>query len=309
MEGIQAGSLKRSLEARIPELSFRDDHFAENLAIDIALSLDGKATQIHDVGMKPGNHLTYKNGHIIRTAGDKLRWTGITIENGISKYDFVADFTVRGGKLNVEYFQLNLFALGVKVLPTDDATDYLNEYMEESNDWHVGYMVSSGQKDKFHPSNVLLIPDEGDDAAVKRLEVVPVSPALLKFLRQTEDRRLEPLTARRGETIHGIMWLKNEQTDQQFYPMILYHKLRVQKPTRLAGYAERVLWANFCDCHEPGSVDIAQCVDDLREDSEAVFVAYTEDVVLHFFHRLTADEGDASYGKSLDQEPAVVLPN
>jgi hypothetical protein len=89
------------------------------------------------------------------TAGDSLRWDGITVEDEISKYDFLADLTIRDGRLIVNRFQLNTFALGVKLLSARDATDYLNEYMEEGNDWHIGYTILKTYSDKFHPSNAI----------------------------------------------------------------------------------------------------------------------------------------------------------
>ena len=304
-------NLTQSLKARIPEL-FDKESLVDNVAVSVPVSLDGETTQICDVGIEVGrDHFMYDNGHVLCTAGDKLRWAGITVEERRSKYDFVADLTMRDGRLTVKRFQLNTFALGVKVLSENDAEDYLNEYMEEGNDWHHGYTISKDYSDKFHPSNAIQILDEGDPASARRLKVIYVpTPPMPKYLRQTEDSRLEQFSTTRGATIHGILWVKNARTEQQFYPMFVYHNLRVQKPTEFAGTATRVLCATFCDCHEPGGVNLAHSVDELREVSnqEAVFIAYSEDVVLHFFHKMTLDEHE-TYGKALDREPKIVLPN
>ena len=132
-----------------------------------------------------------------------------------------------------------------------------------------------------------------------------------KFLRQTDDDRLEEFSTKKGATIHGILWVKNARTEHQFYPMFIYHKLRVQTPKEFAGLVDRVLCATFCGCHEPGGVNIASSIDDLREEPNqaAIFIAYPEDVVLHFFHKMTVDEPNNTYGKPLAQEPKMVLPN
>ena len=303
----------QSLQARVPSLFF-EGRLADNVAVSVPMSLDGERTGIFDAGIDVGrDHYTYVNGHVLRTAGDRLRWAAITVEDGMSKYDFVADLTIQNGSLTVNSFQLNTYALGVKLLTADEAADYLNEYMREDNDWHAGYTTANAHNDKFHPLNDLQIPDEHDAASVKRIKVtrVPINvpTAKAKFLRQTEDKRLEEFSTKRGATIHGILWAKNTRTGHKFYPMFICHKLRVQTPKQMAGLAGRVLCAAFCDCHEPGGVNLADSIDELRQgpNAEAVFIVYPEDVVLHFFHKMTADERHV-YGKALDQEPMIVLP-
>lgn len=135
------------LKARIPEL-FLDKLLADNVFVSIPVSLDGRTTQIRDVGVDIDDHFMYVNGHVLCTTGDRLRWCGITVENGTSKYDFVADLTISNGTLRVDHFQLNTFVLGVKVLSATDAADYLHEYMKEDNDWHTGYTISNGNNEQ-----------------------------------------------------------------------------------------------------------------------------------------------------------------
>ena len=90
-------------------------------------------------------------------------------------------------------------------------------------------------------------------ASARRLKVVQVTAMMPKFLRQTDDDGLEEFSTKKGATIHGILWVKNARTEHQFYPMFIYHKLRVQTPKEFAGLAGRVLCATFCG-YRPRSV-------------------------------------------------------
>ena len=135
-------------------------------------------------------------------------------------------------------------------------------------------------------------------------------PSLPKFFRQTDaGSRLEQFSTEKDATIHGILWVKCASTEHLFYPMFIYHNLHIETPEEFAGLADRVLCANFCDCHEPGGVNIAHSIDEFRErpNQDAVFISYPEDVVLHFFHKMTVDECH-TYGKPLMREPSVAVP-
>ena len=262
-----------------------------------------------------------QDGYQLCAAGDKLRWAGITIENKETKYSFVADLTLSSGTLTVTKFQLNCFLGGVMALPFHDAAMYLAEYMDEENNWHDGYTVGMCPEEHdspYHPDTELLIPNERGTEPTRTINIVripappePEPPKLLEWLGE-QAPQYKRLKVRKGEIIHGIIFVKNDRTramSVMAYPMFLYHGVKIANAKKVAGSATRCLIATFAGDHEPGGVDIVDAVTELRTGNDkAVFIKFPEEVVLHFFHELTEDESDV-YGQPMSSPPGISLPS
>ena len=109
----------------------------DDIAVTIPVKIDGVSEVAPVIGQAIGHSCSYVNGHVLRTAGELLRWASVTVEGGRTKYDFVADMTLIDGKLSVVTMQMNTLLMGVQLLSPKDAADYLGEYMDDMNDWHI----------------------------------------------------------------------------------------------------------------------------------------------------------------------------
>lgn len=322
MEDVLTG-----LKQRMPELFETDANGITGLRnycrITIPIKPNTTTTIPATVG-QTGIQTGYcKDGHQLCAVGDKLRWAGITVENKESKYNFVADLTFSSGALTVTKFQLNCFLGGVMTsppLPLHDATIYLAEYMDEENDWHNGYTVGSTEEhDPYHPDTELLIANELGTEPTRTVQIVripappePEPPKLLEWLGEQQPQ-YKHLKVRKGETIHGIIFVNTDRTramnDGIAYPMFLFHGIKIANAKKVAGSATRCLIATFAGDHEPGGVDIVDSVTELRTGNDkAVFIKFPEEVVLHFFHELTEDESDV-YGQPMSSPPGISLPS
>lgn len=135
------------------------------------------------------------------------------------------------------------------------------------------------------------------------------SPMSLNWL---GDSKFEKLKVRKGDIIHGILWISTNKTreimDGKPYPMFLYHKLKVHDVKELTGNAQQVLCATLANCHESGSVSINDAVNDFRKDGDkAVFIKYDESIVLDFFYQFTEDP--YKYGQRMESVPVLAMPD
>lgn len=319
MEDVLTG-----LKQRIPELFETDANGITGLRnhCRITIPIWNPTTTIPATVGQTGVQTGYfQDGHQLCAVGDKLRWAGITVENKETKYSFVADLTFSSGALTVTKFQLNCFLGGVMTsppLPLQDAAMYLVQYMDEANDWHDGYTAGTCTEDSpYHPDTELLIPNELGTEPTRTVQVVRISappePEPPKLLEWLGRNKYKPLKVRKGETIHGIIFVNTDRTramnDGIAYPMFLFHGIKIDDATKVEGLATRCLIATFAADHEPGGVDIVDSVTDLRTGNDkAVFIKFPEEVVLHFFYQLTEDEPDV-YGQPMSSPPSISLPS
>ena len=77
------------LKQRIPEL-FKEDGSLTEHCVHIPISIDGNKRRAVS-GQQVGNNVYYINGHQVLASGNKLRWLAVTVEGGVTKYDFIAD--------------------------------------------------------------------------------------------------------------------------------------------------------------------------------------------------------------------------
>ena len=235
----------------------------------------------------------------------------------MTKYDFIADLTLTAGHLALDKFQLNTFLLGVMSAPPEAvsfAWDYLAQYMTV-NDWHEGY--TAGALDAaadLHPAKELLIPSEVGTAPTRSVHVhvirAPEPPKLLDWLGGSS---FETLKVRKGETIHGILWVSTAQTRRvnngMPYPMFLYHEIKIKSAKQVEGLVTRGLVGTSPGMHEHGSVNLTDAVTELRENGDkAVFIKYDEAIVLDLFHQFTHDEA-VPYGQRMASTPAIIMPD
>lgn len=320
--------LQTHLSKRIPHL-FADGKLGHKLAIEVPLTLDGNRTASR-VGQNVGHGHFFKNGHVLRVFERKLRWASVTVEDGFTKYEFIADFTMDDAKLVLKNFQWNHFLLGVHILgekvSLEEVQELLLEYMEDDNDWHKGYMVLSDfPDDYFHPNKELIISPEHGTAPMRHLNrpAIQISPGPggLRALQRDALRPmsryfsfygglLQPLKpVKKGKIINGVIWM-NDRPNNQPYPLLLYHKLKIQDPQTLYGLAERVLFASTCTSHEPGFVCLKDTLDEfIYLEDKVVFIESSEEFVLHLFHLMTKDEDEsAHYGAPTEDFPKIQMP-
>lgn len=301
------------LKQRIPELFKEDGSLAEH-CVHIPISIDGNKRRAVS-GQQVGNNVYYINGHQVLASGNKLRWLAVTVEGGVTKYDFIADLTLTAGTLTLDKFQLNTFLAGVRTTPPDpvsDAWDYLAEYMDEDNDWHEGYEVLpfTNADETLHPDKELLIPSETGTAPTRDMQVHIIRPepcSWPKLLNWLGGSNFEKLKVREGEIIHGILWVNTARIGK-VYPMFLYHGLKIRDRKYVEGLAKRCLIGTSPDMHEPGSVNLTDEVTELREKGKAVFIKYDEAIVLDLFHQFTHDEAIV-YGQRMASPPTIVMPD
>ena len=138
---------------------------------------------------------------------------------------------------------------------------------------------------------------------VQGLEV-PVRGAYVRV-----GNRLKKIRTSTNDMINGAVVAKATCTRDKIQPLFLYHNLIVHEAGTLRGPCDRVLFAGMAGQHEPGGVDVVDCLESLRaEGAQAFFVKMPEEMVLHYFHEFTHDEPGAEYGKPMHPEPALIVP-
>lgn len=251
-----------------------------------------------------------QDGHCLYTSESRLRWTSITVENGTTKTNFVADMALDGsGRLTLEQFQVNCFLLGVRRFHgangEREAAAYLGDYMEDENDWHKEYTVNNAPTttDPFHPQNAFNITDEScPPQSMRQVNVVTLSrPQHPKILEEKEGALVELDRSRlnKSETINGIIFVKSCPT-KGAQPFVAIHNLRLRNVKTIAGHAQRVLFATMPNCHEPGSISLVSILDELQAsqpDAMIYFTAVSEIKVLHIFYEFTSGNPGIRYGK------------
>ena len=305
------------LKQRIPELFKEDGSLAER-RVHIPVEINGNQTLNAVPGQQVGNNVYYKNGHQVLASGNKLRWLAVTVEGGVTKFDFIANLTLTAGTLTLDKFQLNTFLMGVRTTPPDpisDAWDYLAEYMDEDNDWHQGYEVLpfTDAEETLHPDKEFLIPSEAGTAPTRSMQVTVIRPENApKLLNWLGGSTFEKLKVREGEIIHGILWVNTKRTRKitggSPYPMFLYHGLTIRDCKDVEGIATRCLIGTSPRDHESGSVNLTDAVTELREKGKAVFIKYDETIVLDVFHQFTHDEAIV-YGQRMASPPEIMMPD
>ena len=101
------------------------------------------------------------------------------------------------------------------------------------------------------------------------------------------------IKVRKGDTIHGILWVSTARTRQitrgEPYPIrtrFLYHKIKIRNAKQVEGDVTRGLIATNPGMKEHGSVNLTDAVTELRDGNTAVFIKYDEAIVsLDLFHQ------------------------
>lgn len=303
------------MKERIPDL-FEEDGTFKNASVSIPVKLNCKGDCVSPtVGQKDLETTIHTDGHILMACSRKLRWTSITVENKETKDSFIADLTLEHDGLSVDRFQLNTFLCGVHTLEAGDAAAHLSEFMNEDNDWHVGYTM--GDADASLDEDAHIQPEEGN--AKRRKTVVHHTMSVKPDIRKCPTMCREdgsPLKATRGEILNGIIWIVSKHTREWTnsddpYPMFLFHNLKVNKPTRVSGNVTRTLLATSPMCHEGGPVDLTTAMEEMRDGSteKSVFLACSEDAVLDFFHQMTNHPGLPGYGSPAKEPVSVIFPS
>lgn len=133
---------------------------------------------------------------------------------------------------------------------------------------------------------------------------VPVRGAYVQV-----GNKLKKIRTSTNDMLNGAVVAKASYTRDKIQPVFLYHNLIINEAGTLRGSCDRVLFAGMAGQHEPGGVNIVDCLESLRaEGAQAFFVKMSEDMVLHFFHAFTQDEPGAVYGKPMHPEPALIVP-